>query len=147
MNNMNKIFKLDMSRSGLSGDFTMFGMQSLEVLDLFHNNLSSTFTVAGEIANTNQVTLDHNKLSSFVGGAMLPTLKFLYLSSNDFTGDFIITSKDFPTSIELLALNDNMLTGFIDGSFLKNLWYLDLSGNDFVGNFRITSRRQSVAFI
>ncbi|GFH52622.1 hypothetical protein CTEN210_09098 [Chaetoceros tenuissimus] len=139
-NDLNKVSKLDMSRSGLTGDYTMFGMQSLEVLDLTSNDLSSTFTVAGESANANRLTLDHNNLSSFFGGEMLPSLKFLYLTFNDFTGDFIITSKDFPTSIQYLNLGSNMISGFFGGDILTSLKSLGLSSNDFVGDFAITSK-------
>ena len=56
----NQIHKLYLYSSGLSGDFTMFGMQSLEELNLSFNNLSSTFIVAGESANVYKISLSRN---------------------------------------------------------------------------------------
>lgn len=118
----------------------MFGMKSLQKLILTSNDLSRSFTVAGESASISVLWLERNKLSSFVGGSMLPSLKYLHLSRNEFVGDFTITPKDFPTSIKNLYLCCNQLKGFVDGGMLTNLEFLLLSVNKFAGKFAITSK-------
>ncbi|GFH52623.1 hypothetical protein CTEN210_09099 [Chaetoceros tenuissimus] len=140
-NNFNKISEMKMGFKGLSGNFTMFGMKSLQELNLSWNDLSSTCTVAGESPNVNEIDLSHNMLADFVGGQLLTNLDKLYLHHNEFTGKFIITWKDFPPSLKILHLGKNKLRGFTNGGkYLKNLEFLSFSLNQFSGEFIITAK-------
>lgn len=87
----------------------------------------------------NVVDLSGNNVSSFKGGGLLPNLLYLFLSNNEFTGDFVITAEDFPTSLKFhLTLGLNKLTSFKGGGLLTNLATLGLDNNEFTGDFIIT---------
>ena len=117
----------------------MFGMKSLEELNLRKNNLSGIFTVAGASTNLTSLNLSGNKLTGFVGGKILTNLEYLDLYDNEFEGEIVRTAETFPTSIISLNLNGNKLTGFVGGGILTNLQALRLSENEFEGEFVITA--------
>ena len=108
----------------------MFGMKSLQRMQLSTNNLSGTFTVAGPSPNLTYLSLSTNKLTGFVGGGILTNLQDLFLQNNEFQGDFIITAENFPDSIERLFFSFNPGLESIDAeskNAVPKLSYLDVS--------------------
>lgn len=123
---------------GLSGEFTFFGMKSLEFFDVYENNLSGTFNVAGASGNLRFLLLHANKFTNYMGGGILTNLEFLELSENELEGDLIINKENFSASIKELYLDRNKLTGFIGGGILTSLETLYLDENNIEGDFMIT---------
>ena len=110
----------------------MFGMKSLQRMQLSTNNLSGTFTVAGPSPNLTYLSLSTNKLTGFVGGGILTNLQDLFLQNNEFQGDFIITAENFPDSIERLFFSFNPGLESIDAesNVVPNLTYLGVTNQD-----------------
>ncbi|GFH52563.1 hypothetical protein CTEN210_09039 [Chaetoceros tenuissimus] len=133
-NETKEITELNLWGRGLNGAFTLFGMKSLEVLDIRSNNINS-FTVAGESTNIKRISFFENRLRSFKGGGTFTKLKSLHLGFNQLSDDFIITREDFPTSIKHLDLSGNGLTGVRGLEVLTNLQNLQLGGNKLEGDF------------
>lgn len=76
-NTSKEINELRFLGHGLSGEYTMFGLKSVQEIYLGNdnlsdtftvdNNLSGTFTVAGASPNLFHLNLSGNKLTGFVG--------------------------------------------------------------------------------
>ncbi|CAL5001872.1 unnamed protein product [Urochloa decumbens] len=163
MGNLRNLTILDLSYCqfhGLIPPFAQWPMISR--VHLSGNNLTGSLPSDGyhSLHNLTIVGLHNNSISGVIPAALFshPSLEYLDLSQNNFTGNFILYSTissslrwidvsfnklqgPLPnrllsklTGLEVLDLSSNNLTGTVDLSSIKNykdLWHLSLSYNRF----------------
>ncbi|KAF8772939.1 hypothetical protein HU200_005341 [Digitaria exilis] len=142
---------------GLIPSFTPWPL--IQRIDLSGNNLTGSLPSDGYLSlhNLSYLSLNNNSISGVIPASLFshPSLKFLDLSQNNFTGDFLLypnlssSLQEIDISfnrlqgplpkllsefegLECLDLSSNNLTGTVDISFIKNykeLYYLSLSYN------------------
>lgn len=113
----------------------MFGLKSLNFLNLQRNNLSGTFTVAADSPYVSRIILMSNSIARIEGAGVLTGLSLFDLERNEFAGDLKVTEDNFPASLEVLSLRGNRLTGFADGAVVfPNLQNLFLKDNELQGD-------------
>ncbi|KAF5190914.1 Leucine-rich repeat receptor-like kinase [Thalictrum thalictroides] len=129
---------LDLSYNQLSGSIphSLGSLNSLSNLILCHNHLSGSIPQFFSQSLTH-FDLKHNNLSGFISPVSLPpSLQFLSVSSNQFTGsvDRLLTRLN---KLSYLDLSMNRFTGSIPGSlFTFPMTNLQLQRNLFTGVIR-----------
>ncbi|CAL5012725.1 unnamed protein product [Urochloa decumbens] len=164
MGNLRNLTILDLSYCqfhGLIPPFAQWPMISW--VHLSGNNLTGSLPSEDgyhSLHNLTEVDLHNNSISGVIPAALFshPSLEYLDLSQNNFTGNFILYSTvssslrwidvsfnklqgplpnrllSKPTGLVVLDLSSNNLTGTVDLSSIKNykdLWHLSLSYNKF----------------
>ncbi|CAI9107942.1 OLC1v1007428C1 [Oldenlandia corymbosa var. corymbosa] len=127
---------LAVSRNFISGQIpaTLGELQRLQTLDLSFNQLSGSIPWSvGALPALSNVILCHNRLSGQVPPFASQTLTRLDLKHNELSGSFSPTS--LPPSLQYLSLSWNQFSGPVDLLLtrLTRLNYLDLSLNHFSG--------------
>jgi hypothetical protein len=160
--NLKNLTMLDISNCQFHGPIPPFAQwPKIQEVHLSNNNLNGSLPSDGYISlhNLTKVTLRNNSISGLVPASLFspPFLKYLDLSQNNFTGNFLLdptVSSSLRTidlsfnklqgslpklvskfvELERLDVSSNNLTGLVDLSFINNckkLYYLSLSYNKF----------------
>ncbi|XP_057950951.1 receptor-like protein 34 [Malania oleifera] len=129
----------------------LYGMTTLQSLDLSINNLQGT--ISGAIDNLTSLTelhLDGNDLEGRIPRSLgnLCNLRVLHLSSNQFNGDiseFLGHNSCFQETLESLVLSGNHLSGQLPDQLaeFKTLSYLDISTNSISDPIPVSIRKLS----
>ncbi|KAL3517519.1 hypothetical protein ACH5RR_020108 [Cinchona calisaya] len=127
---------LGVSRNFISGQIpaTLGELRGLQTLDLSFNQLTGSIPWSvGALPALSNVILGHNRLSGPVPPFVSQRLTRLDIKNNDLSGSFSPTS--LPPSLQYLSLSWNRFTGPMDRllSRLNRLNYVDLSLNQFTG--------------
>ncbi|PUZ51699.1 hypothetical protein GQ55_6G209400 [Panicum hallii var. hallii] len=151
---------LDLSNCLLYGPIPSFSQwPMISRVDLSGNNLTGSLPSDGYLSlySLTSIDLSNNSISGAIPASLFshPSLEYLVLSQNNFTGNFLLYPNISSSLIEidvsfnklegplpkllskfvglaLLDLSSNNLTGAVDLSFIKNyktLYYLSLSYN------------------
>lgn len=133
---LTKLRFLAVSRNFISGEIpaTLGQLRGLQTLDLSFNQLTGSIPWSvGALPSLSNVILCHNHLSGTVPPFVSQTLTRLDLKHNDLSGSLLPNS--LPPSLEYLSLSWNRFTGPADHLLtrLNRLNYLDLSLNQFTG--------------
>lgn len=128
---------LAISRNYLSGHIpeTLGELRSLRTLDLSYNQFAGGIPrTIGTLPGLSNVILCHNRLSGQIPPFLSQTLTRLDLKHNDLSGS--LGPNSLPPSLQYLSLSSNRFTGPVDRIItrLDRLNYLDLSMNQFTGN-------------
>ncbi|PUZ51695.1 hypothetical protein GQ55_6G209000 [Panicum hallii var. hallii] len=157
---LRNLTELDLSNCLLYGPIPSFSQwPMISSVDLSGNNLTGSLPSDGYLSlhNLTQITLSNNSISGAIPASLFshPSLEYLYLWQNNFTGNFLLYPNISSSLIEidvsfnklegplpkllskfvgldLLDLSSNNFTGTVDLSFIKNyetLYYLSLSYN------------------
>lgn len=158
--NLRNLTMLDLSNCQFHGPIPPFAQwPKIQMVDLSGNNLNGSLPSDGYLSlhNLTEVTLGNNSISGVIPASLFshPSLKYLDLSQNNFTGNFLLyptVSSSFRwidlsfnklqgplpkllskfVELEWLDVSSNNLTGSVGLSFIKNckeLEYLSLSYN------------------
>lgn len=128
---------LAISRNYLSGHIpeTLGELRSLRTLDLSYNQFAGGIPrTIGTLPGLSNVILCHNRLSGQIPPFLSQTLTRLDLKHNDLSGS--LGPNSLPPSLQYLSLSSNRFTGPVDRLItrLDRVNYLDLSMNQFTGN-------------
>lgn len=127
---------LAVSRNFISGDIpaTLGHLRNLRTLDLSYNQLTGGIPrTIGTLPELTNLMLCHNRLSGSVPPFLSQSLTRLDLKHNGLSGSFAPGS--LPPSLQYLSLSWNRFSGPVDRLLnrLDRLNYLDLSLNQFTG--------------
>ena len=132
---------LGVSRNYISGEIpaTMGQLRTLITLDLSYNQLTGQIPPSiGSLPELTNLMLCHNRLSGPVPSFASQSLTRLDLKHNALTGS--LDPNSLPPSLQYLSLSWNQFTGPVDRLLnrMNQLNYLDVSLNNFTG--KIPSR-------
>nr|KYP36210.1 LRR receptor-like serine/threonine-protein kinase FLS2 [Cajanus cajan] len=133
--NIRTLQQLNLGRNNLQGEIpiSLGNICTLQKLLLNENNLSGE--ISSIIQNSSRcnkhvfltMDLSYNQIAGVLPSlSIFTSLKELYLSNNQLTGDITEQHLTNLSNLESLDLTDNSLS-------LKKLWYLDLSTNQITG--------------
>ncbi|KAK6118261.1 hypothetical protein DH2020_048047 [Rehmannia glutinosa] len=142
--NLTHLVYLDLSVNQFLGSVPSFALlKYLTVLNLRRNNLTGRVpnSLWEGLENLNFLDLSENSLEGEIPASLfvLPSLKVLYLSNNNFYGS-IGDSRSSSSPLEVLDLRVNNFEGPIPRFLfeLQNLSSLSLSSNKFSGSIELT---------
>ncbi|KAK6120240.1 hypothetical protein DH2020_045931 [Rehmannia glutinosa] len=142
--NLTHLVYLDLSVNQFLGSVPSFALlKNLTVLNLRRNNLTGRVpnSLWEGLENLNFLDLSENSLEGEIPASLfvLPSLKVLYLSNNNFYGS-IGDSRSSSSPLEVLDLRVNNFEGPIPRFLfeLQNLSSLSLSSNKFSGSIELT---------
>uniref|UniRef100_K3YFY9 Uncharacterized protein n=1 Tax=Setaria italica TaxID=4555 RepID=K3YFY9_SETIT len=141
--NLRNLTMLDLSNCQFHGPIPPFAQwPKIQMVDLSGNNLNGSLPSDGYLSlhNLTEVTLGNNSISGVIPASLFshPSLKYLDLSQNNFTGNFLL----YPTvssSFRWIDLSFNKLQGPLPKLLSKfvELEWLDVSSNNLTGSTRI----------
>ncbi|KAL5701542.1 hypothetical protein ACHQM5_026868 [Ranunculus cassubicifolius] len=128
---------LAISKNFISGQIppSLAEISTLRTLDLSYNQLSGTIPRSiGSLNSLTNLILCHNHFTGSIPQFFSQTLTRFDLKHNNLSGS--ISPYALPPSIQFLSLSSNRFSGRIDNLLnrLSQLSYLDLSMNQFIGN-------------
>lgn len=136
LSQLNNLKFLAISKNFFSGQIppSLAEIRGLRTLDLSYNQLNGEIPRSlGSLISLSNVILCHNHLSGSIPQFFSQSLSHFDVKHNNMSG--VISPSALPPSVQFLSLSSNRFSGSVDRLLtrLNQLSYLDLSMNQFTG--------------